>query len=498
MKLGRAVCAAALAALVAAPAFAQVDYPDFSSTAGLTLNGATASVANGIDPTPVLRLARTLVFFDGGSAFTSDTVCAARFSTFFQFRITGPGGLPDASGQAGADGLTYTLQTAGPTALGVLGGSLGYGGITPSVAVEFDTWDNGSIDAGTNHLGINVHGDVNSVAKVAVPGRFDDGTLWSVWIDYDGTVLEVRTNNTGTRPAAPTLSHTLNIPATLGAGAAYAGFTAATGAAYGSHDIVSWTSRCGSLTIAGCDTGVADIVLASGRLLSEEVHACAVAATIHGQFVSCVAAATNAWQKDGVITGRQKGAIQSCAARAPYYKGPVTTSEMIENGDFETGNANGWTLTTLNGRWSVNDGTLDPFGSATPLPPIAGSYDLVSDQNGGNLNRAMQTLSVPLDVRQATLTWSDRVQSFAPLLDPGQEYRVVVRNAATLAQIAEVFSTNPGDTAVQTGPNSRSVDMTAALRALKGQTVVLSFEQQATPYFFTLTLDNVSLMVTAR
>ena len=125
-------------------------------------------------------------------------------------------------------------------------------------------------------------------------------------------------------------------------------------------------------------------------------------------------------------------------------------------------------------------------------------WQLSSRSSLRNLNRAMQTLSVPLDVRQATLTWSDRVQSFAPLLDPGQEYRVVVRNAATLAQIAEVFSTNPGDTAVQTGPNSRSVDMTAALRALKGQTVVLSFEQQATPYFFTLTLDNVSLMVTAR
>jgi hypothetical protein len=37
----------------------------------------------------------------------------------------------------------------------------------------------------------------------------------------------------------------------------------------------------------------------------------------HGKFVSCVAHATNALKKGKVITGKQKGQIQSCAAQSP-------------------------------------------------------------------------------------------------------------------------------------------------------------------------------------
>src|SRR5262245_60045657 len=284
MQLARRMSIAALVCLVTSPAFAQVNFPDFSNTTGLTLNGSAAAVANGVDPGRVLRLARRIVF-DGGSAFTSRRVCLATFSSFFEVRITNPGGLPDASGQSGADGLTLTVQSAGPTALGVLGGSLGYGGIAPSVAVELDTWDNGAIDAGTNHVGIDINGDVNSAAKIAVPGRFDDGTLWSVWVDYNGTMLEVRVSNTGVRPAAPTLALTIDIPATLGSGAGFVGFTAATGAAFGNHDIVSWTldGRCSNVTIAGCDTGVEDFIIPGDDLFSASIRACAIQSTTHGE-----------------------------------------------------------------------------------------------------------------------------------------------------------------------------------------------------------------------
>jgi hypothetical protein len=105
---------------------------------------------------------------------------------------------------------------------------------------------------------------------------------------------------------------------------------------------------------------------------------------------------------------------------------------------------------------------------------------------------------VPLDVRAATLKWSDRVRSYNTFADPGQEYRVVIRHATTLAQLFEVYSTNAGDPPLQAGPNHRTADLTAALQSLKGQTVLLSFEQQSATFFFTLTLDDVSLMMTAR
>jgi len=36
----------------------------------------------------------------------------------------------------------------------------------------------------------------------------------------------------------------------------------------------------------------------------------------HGQFVSCVSHLTNDLKNDGMISGREKGAIQNCAAEA--------------------------------------------------------------------------------------------------------------------------------------------------------------------------------------
>jgi len=81
------------------------------------------------------------------------------------------------------------------------------------------------------------------LATVGVPTLFDDGNLWSAWIDYDGTTLEVRANQTGIRPGASFLSYNLDLPSIIGVNDAYVGFTAGTGADYGNHDIVSWTYR---------------------------------------------------------------------------------------------------------------------------------------------------------------------------------------------------------------------------------------------------------------
>ena len=70
------------------------------------------------------------------------------------------------------------------------------------------------------------------------------------------------------------------------------------------------------LIIDGCDTGVQDQVLPDGSLMSAKISECATNARNHGQFVSCVAHLTNEWKGTGYITGKEKGAIQSCAARA--------------------------------------------------------------------------------------------------------------------------------------------------------------------------------------
>ncbi len=218
-----------------------VTFPDFSSTAGLTLNGdAAAPVNNGIDLNPVLRLVPA-IGGQSGSAFSSTTINAADFSTQFQFRITNPGGITDASGQSGADGFVFVIQPVS-SSIGGSGGGLGYSGVTPSVGVEFDTFHN-PFDPNTNHIGIDTNGNVNTNAQgssIFIPQRFDDGTLQTAWIDYDGTTLEVFISSTNVKPGLPVLTKIIDIPTIIGTNNAFVGFTAGTGAAVGNHDIVNW------------------------------------------------------------------------------------------------------------------------------------------------------------------------------------------------------------------------------------------------------------------
>src|SRR5262249_15220915 len=69
-----------------------------------------------------------------GSVFSRNTVSVANFDTGFTFQMT-PGTFPM------ADGITFTIQSAGNTALGGSGNGMGYVGIAPSVAITFDTFD---------------------------------------------------------------------------------------------------------------------------------------------------------------------------------------------------------------------------------------------------------------------------------------------------------------------------------------------------------------------
>lgn len=70
-----------------------------------------------------------------------------------------------------------------------------------------------------------------------------------------------------------------------------------------------------NLVIEGCDTGVPN-ALGNGDLLSVAVDACASGASNGGAFKSCVSAVTNEAKAEGLLAGAQKGAIQSCAAKA--------------------------------------------------------------------------------------------------------------------------------------------------------------------------------------
>jgi hypothetical protein len=193
------------------------------------------------------------------------------FTTSFTFRIDGPGfsGVRDSvyrdpvNPNGGADGFAFVIQNSpsNPTqALGGAGGSLGYGGIRNSVAVEFDTWDSDSPDLGfldpnANHIAIHAaQSDTNSALALARIGgaetpaiNMSDSAVHTARITYtpptsNSEVGTLSVTLDGSPTPALTRSVTLSLGGALSAtGTAYVGFTAATGLATENHRILSWT-----------------------------------------------------------------------------------------------------------------------------------------------------------------------------------------------------------------------------------------------------------------
>lgn len=160
-----------------------VTFTDFSDKSTLQLNGH--AVANNAAAQNFLRL--TSGNGQAASAFLKNAITLAddaSFSSAFAFKITVPTGCTDTDGVQGADGITFVVQTVSNTAGGG-GGGIGYDGLGDSVAIEFDTWNNGSIDNNNgNHVGIDLEGSTDSLGSVtAVEPKFNDGNVWNAWVD---------------------------------------------------------------------------------------------------------------------------------------------------------------------------------------------------------------------------------------------------------------------------------------------------------------------------
>jgi hypothetical protein len=129
-----------VACLLSIPTFGVTTALAFSDPAaarGLTFNGS-AKTLTGPNGGSVLWLTPAEQY-QAGAAFTTNSIVfnpRYAFGTFFQFKMTDPGSI------GASDGMTFTLQTETASAVGGNGVDLGYAGIPPSVAVEFDTAQN--------------------------------------------------------------------------------------------------------------------------------------------------------------------------------------------------------------------------------------------------------------------------------------------------------------------------------------------------------------------
>ena len=189
---------------------------------------------------------------------------------------------------------------------------------------------------------------------------------------------------------------------------------------------------------------------------------------------------------------------------------PLVAGNLIVNGDFETGNLNGWTMSASGGAtgWVINDGTLDPTGPATPTPPIHGNYDVVSTNAYAGMNLLSELVTLPSNVSYANLSWKDRIKNYnsptrpafcnsGPIgyINPFQQFSVNVLDASNNL-IGTVFTTNPGDPYIQDGPNYRNFNLGVMLAPYAGQQVRFQFNQNASYCYLNVTLDDVSFTAT--
>jgi hypothetical protein len=223
-----------------------INYGSGFTSTGLALNGSAAISSS--------RLRLT----NGGarqaaSAFYNALIGIQNFTNDFSFQLTNPS----------ADGMTFTIQGTGTTAIGPYGGGLGYGpssttgtpGIGKSVAIKFDLYSNNG--EGNNSTGMYTNGASPTTPAITLAGgvNLHSGDVFNVHMTYDGTTLKMTITDASVPTDTFTASWTVNIPTIVGSTTAYVGFTAGTGDLSAIQDIVSWTySSTTSLPTAATPT----------------------------------------------------------------------------------------------------------------------------------------------------------------------------------------------------------------------------------------------------
>jgi hypothetical protein len=207
--------------------------PSFTGAHGLLSMGGAAQ----IDGSGSLVLTENLAAQHGYAWLKEPLVLRDSHSFSAHFSFTLPGGAI-----CPGEGLAFVLQSASNTAGSA--GRLGYTGIAPSFALEFDTLANEGDTATDAHVGLNINGSLvsNHTVDLVDLVALDDQD-WFIWVDYDGVnrKIDVRTNLANDLAGSFYLVEdlVLDLDSTLGS-MVYAGFTASTGECDSSHVVKSF------------------------------------------------------------------------------------------------------------------------------------------------------------------------------------------------------------------------------------------------------------------
>lgn len=193
----------------------------------------------------------------GGSMFLDDRFDLTRdFSTSFRLNM---------SGGTGADGIAFVVHAAetGSRSLGSFGGGIGYHGITPGIAVEFDTFINVGDPGQGHHVGISTDGNSESLVS-AYPQFSLRGEDIYAWVDYSSIAgtLSVFVSTAAVKPEAALMSLPIALADRVGR-EGWFGFTAATGARTDRQVVKEWALRAWQPRLGGpiVHAGVATLVV---------------------------------------------------------------------------------------------------------------------------------------------------------------------------------------------------------------------------------------------
>jgi hypothetical protein len=212
----------AFVAFAGVPAFAQVNYPNFSSSAGLNLVGTAQVTANR------LRLTENRMNQQGAAWYTTKQNLTHGFSTTFQFQFTSPS-PEDGFGY----GLAFHVQNVSATLnVNEKGGT---GTFTVSIATFFQLPEGNF----TNVVAVYLNGELVDAASL-FPNTIDvtDQQVHTARVDYAGGVVTVSVDNEAVMATEIDLAAAGILDSS---GAAWVGFSARTEFPYQNNDVLSWT-----------------------------------------------------------------------------------------------------------------------------------------------------------------------------------------------------------------------------------------------------------------